>query len=138
LTIQRQSRHPWGTNQSFKAGFPDYQDHAAEFAPVLPIHATQNINRLQPGLSARSESRRWSTRQPHPGGDTVFRASADGAQTASSEAARRPNTAPTDVVDFQSPETIAGGDSIDLERLADEIYAIIERRLTIERESLGQ
>jgi hypothetical protein len=28
-------------------------------------------------------------------------------------------------------------ESIDMERLADEIYAIIERRLTVERESLG-
>jgi hypothetical protein len=35
------------------------------------------------------------------------------------------------------PTAGAGLESLDLERVADEVYTIIERRLTIERESLG-
>jgi hypothetical protein len=58
--------------------------------------------------------------------------------TDSSKAARNANGTSTDALDSQSPETNSGSDSVDLERLADEIYAILERRLTIERESLGQ
>jgi hypothetical protein len=37
-----------------------------------------------------------------------------------------------------APETTPGSESIDIERLADEVYDIIERRLIIERERLGQ
>jgi hypothetical protein len=35
------------------------------------------------------------------------------------------------------PERQTAEDSIDIERLADEVYAIIEQRLIIERERLG-
>jgi hypothetical protein len=138
LTVQRQARHSWKVDQSYNSRLPDYRDRAAHFAPVLPIHATQPMNRARPGPIARSSGSRWSTTRPHPGVDTVFRAPADGQQPASPPATQGPDSAPTDAMDFRSPETTAGGDSIDLERLADEIYAIIERRLTIERESLGQ
>jgi hypothetical protein len=52
---------------------------------------------------------------------------------------------PTAAVGIASPATGAterpwagsNAGALDLERLADEVYAILDRRMTIERESLG-
>lgn len=49
----------------------------------------------------------------------------------------RPAGAPDPASAAVSPATAAGPESLDLERLAGEVYAIIERRLIVERESLG-
>jgi hypothetical protein len=46
-------------------------------------------------------------------------------------------TSPPTGEPFPPGEAMAGAQSMDLERLADQVYAIIERRLIIERESLG-
>jgi hypothetical protein len=69
----------------------------------------------------------------------VFLAPADGTRSQSPQAAGGPETAATPSAGGLPPaEPTTGRESIDLERLADEVYAIIERRLTIERESLGE
>ena len=69
----------------------------------------------------------------------VLLSPADGPRTPSPPARGGPETAATPAAGGLSPgEPATGRESIDLERLADEVYAIIERRLTIERESLGE
>ena len=75
-----------------------------------------------------------------PGAPTTLplrRATADTSATV--PASESPGAAPPQSAGEPSAptETRPGLEGLDLERLADEVYAIIERRLTIERESLG-
>jgi len=60
------------------------------------------------------------------------RAAADASSAAPPSMPPRPVGAP-----YPPTAPVPGPASLDVERLADEVYAIIERRLTIERESLG-
>ena len=109
-----------------------------------PVAAVQRVHRihsninLQPQPAVRTDRLRGAAEDPPPNAQAVFRATADRPSSASAEAARNPDPTFPGAMNSQPHETGTGGDSVDLERLADEIYAILERRLTIERERLGQ
>ena len=60
------------------------------------------------------------------------------AATDASEAEMPTGSPPQPITEPEEPAAGQPGlEGLDLERLADEVYAIIEQRLTIERESLG-
>jgi hypothetical protein len=75
---------------------------------------------------------------PTPAATRVFRAPA--ADRAAAPAAPPPeagNGPATTAAESPAPAASAGSEPIDLERLADEVYDIIERRLIVERERSG-
>ena len=107
-------------------------------AKVQPVHRIYPQINLHPAATSSSDLPQWPAAGRSAEVQAVFRTPANRALNDSSTAAGNANGTSTEALESQSPETNSGSDSVDLERLADEIYAILERRLTIERESLGQ
>ena len=82
---------------------------------------------------------RWPSTLSQATSDLIHLAAADGTQTASASDSQSSSTSAASTMDEgPAPETTPGSESTDIERLADEVYDIIERRLIIERERLGQ
>jgi hypothetical protein len=109
-------------------------------ADARPAKSATNAN--QPLIGCLSSHYSYALRRPfstnyRPQGDGIFLAPAAGNQASSAtpQTSQSASTSSTDA--DNSAETINGGQNTDLEQLADEVYAIIERRLIIERERLG-
>ena len=82
---------------------------------------------------------RWPSTLSQTASELIHLAAADGTQTASASDSQSSSTSAASAMnEGPAPETTPGSESIDIERLADEVYDIIERRLIIERERLGQ
>lgn len=112
-SVRRVTRLPASSATDFAAG-------QSLDLPLAPSAAASTRSGGGMGASGR-------TRQAGP----------TGVRRAVMPAPARPAGAPDPASAAVSPATAAGPESLDLERLAGEVYAIIERRLIVERESLG-
>lgn len=123
---------------------PRYQERRRQavsaIAPASSSHITAQRNSEQPLVAPALAS---------PSGDMVLQRAVYPATTIGSQTSVS-NTTPTiRIMREEAPSNTqpsvgspplpadSGGQEMDLEKLADQIYTIIERRLTLERESLG-
>jgi len=109
---------------------------ATESSLEMPLVGTAGLNSVKAGNS--------STTTTHAQPDTIstsvsmpLQRTTAGSQDVVPEAGSQDSRSPQSTDEFSTQSTIASHNETNLEDLADEVYAIIEERLVIERESLG-
>jgi hypothetical protein len=127
------------TIQKSGSGFQVGRHGDPMFPARFPTITHQNTIGGGPEPNPTAGVFRWPSTLSQAAGDLIHLAAADGTQTASASDSQSSSTSAASAMnEGPAPETTPGSESIDIERLADEVYDIIERRLIIERERLGQ
>ncbi len=133
--LSKPAHGPWRFTREFSRRPYLQRDSGSRVAPALKSGARHPSSAMQPSAVSRPDTDR---RPPPPASTRVFLAPAADSWTTSAAPAAEPGNGPAAAgAESPAPATSAGGEPIDLEGLADEVYDIIERRLIVERERSG-